>query len=144
MGVDDWFAADPSRTLHDLLQLASKDLVRPVAPGRAEPDRTPLAQALGDDAPVPGGLVVPLGYEVGPGGVLKVGIMGEGESMRERRTHVAPRPIYVAGIIEEMGGADHQLVLVGRYRERWIRALATREQVMDSRKLTALANIGLP
>ncbi len=144
MGVDDWFAQDPSRTLHDLVQLASKDLIQPVAPRQTKPDRTPLAQALGDDAPVPDDLVVPLGYEVGPGGVLKIEIVGEGESMRERQTTVAPRPIFVAGIVEDAGGADHQLVLVGRYRERWVRALATREQVMDSRKLTALANPGFP
>lgn len=144
VGVDDWFAANPSRTLHDLQQLASKDLVKPVAPQQIAPEHTKLSAALGDDAPVPSNLLVPLGYEIGSGGIMKVDIVGEGESMRERRISVAPSPIYISGIIEQIGGGDHQLVLVGRYRDQWVRAIATREQVMDSRKLISLANQGLP
>lgn len=144
VGVDDWFAQDPSRTLHDLQQLASRDLVKPVAPERPAPEHTSLTEVLDDEAPVPDGLVVPFGYEIGSGGIMKVDIVGEGESMRERCISVAPRPIFIAGTIEQIGVGDHQLILVGRYRNRWERVIVSRDQAMDSRKLTALANAGLP
>jgi hypothetical protein len=144
VGVDDWFAADPSRTLHDLLQLANKDLIEPVASRPGPTELTPLAETMPEDAPSPDGLLVPLGYEVGSGGVVKVDVVGEGESMRERRISVAPRPLYIAGIVEAVGGGEHRLLLVGRYRERWMRVLAARSDVMDARKLTALSGAGLP
>jgi hypothetical protein len=144
VGVDDWFAADPSRTLHDLIQLASKELIEPVPARHVPPEGQLLAETMPEDARSPDGLLVPLGYEVGSGGVVKVDVVGEGESMRERRISVAPRPLYIAGIVEAVGGGEHRLLLVGRYRERWMRVLAARADVMDARKLTALAGAGLP
>lgn len=144
VGVDDWFAQDPNRTVQDLLNLASKELVKPARARRVEPERKSLADVLLPDAPVPESLSVPLGYEVGSGGVVKVDVVGEDENMRERKTEVSPRPIYIVGIVESMDGEGHHLVLVSRYRDKWIRTVASREQVMDARKLVALANEGLP
>lgn len=144
VGADDWFAADPARTLHDLMQLATKELVRPAPAWHAAPERKALAEALSEDAPVPDRLVVPLGYEVGAGGVVRVEVRGEGEDMRELKTEVAPRPIYVAGMVERLEGDEHRLVIVGRYRNRWVRVDVGRDECMDARKLVHLAGRGLP
>lgn len=146
VGVDDFLAADASRSLQDLINLATKELIEPATAGRpgSSGERNLLAKALPEDAPVPADLTVPLGYEVAGGGVAKVDIVGSGENMRERKTDVSPRPIYIAGTIEPADGESHKLVLVSRYRDKWLHTLASREQVMDARRLVALASEGLP
>lgn len=142
VGVDDWFAADPSRTKDDLFALAQKELK--ALPSRDSEYRKVVA-AL-PDAPASPELVVPLGYELGPAGIARVEQrVGRDDEIHELRTAVANEPVIVAGrqAYEGDDGAE-ALVLYHKRSGRWRRKIVDRGVAMDARKLVNLSNQGFP
>ncbi|MDP9439775.1 MAG: DUF3854 domain-containing protein, partial [Actinomycetota bacterium] len=142
IGVDDWFAADPSRTVDDLFALAQKELKAP--PSTVSEHRKVVAAM--PDAPASPELVVPLGYELGPAGIARVEErIGRDEGITEKRTVVASEPVIVAGRQEYEGdeGAE-SFVLYHKRSGRWRRKIVDRGVAMDARKLVNLSNQGFP
>lgn len=142
VGVDDWFVADPSRTVDDLFALAQKELK---APPSTISEHRKIVDAL-PDAPASTELVVPLGYEIGEGGIARIEErIGRDNEISERRTIVASEPVIVAGRQEYAGdeGAE-SLVLYHKRSGRWRRKIVDRGVAMDARKLVNLSNHGFP
>lgn len=144
VGLDDWFAAEPSRGIDDLVALAEKELRKP--PEEMSEHRK-VIDVL-NDAPAHSDLVVPLGYELGPGGVVQVReIIGrDEEDVRETRTQIAPRPIFLAGILDDVSGPGRRkrFVVAYRYRDEWIREVVDRGVALDARRLVHRADGGMP
>ncbi len=143
VGLDDFFAADRSRSRDDLLALAEKELRKPP---REVSEHRKLLEVL-EDAPASGELVVPPGYGVSRGGVVRVEERaGRDGEVAEKRTDIAPRPLFLAGILDDVSGPGRKkrFVIVYRYRDEWVRAVVDRGVALDARKLVHLADGGMP
>ncbi|MDP9439499.1 MAG: DUF3854 domain-containing protein, partial [Actinomycetota bacterium] len=142
VGVGDWFAEDPSRTVDDLFALAQKELK---APPSSFSEYRKVVDAL-PDAPASPDLVVPLGYELGPEGIARVeDRIGRGEQIHEKKTTIANEPMFVAGRQEYEGDeGDEALVLYHKRYGRWQRRIVDRDVAMDARKLVSLSKKGFP
>lgn len=145
MGVDDWYVEDSSRTLDDLLKLAKKELVKPALDPH-ETEMTRVEDVLPGLPPgLASGLVVPLGYELGAGGIARMRLDRRSEdALEERRISIAPEPIFIAGRMEDIFTTEQLFVLVYRQGERWVRKVIERSVAMDARKLVALSAMGFP
>lgn len=143
-GVDDWYAADPTRTFSDLLKLASKDLIKPAIDIRREV-YTMVADSL-PGAPVSADIVVPLGYELGSGGVAKIEQDRRSEdSLAERRIPVALAPIYISSRSYEINTDEQQLTLCYEGATgNWCELTVGRDVVMDTKKLVGKSLDGIP
>lgn len=145
VGLDDWLTADPARGLDDLMRLSTKDLVKPAI----DPSETELRQVTDALPGAPGnlaaGLVVPLGYELGAGGVAQLKLDRRSEdALEERRISIAPEPIFIAGRLENVLTGEQWFVLVYRQGSRWVRKVVERSVAMDARKLVSLSGHGFP
>lgn len=143
-GVDDWYAADPSRTFSDLLKLASKDLIKPAIDIRREVYTT-VADSL-PGAPAAADIVVPPGYELGAAGVAKIEQDRRSEdSLAERRVPVALAPIYISGRSYEINTDEQQLTLCYEGATgNWCELTVGRDVVMDTKKLVGKSLDGVP
>ncbi|MDP9439033.1 MAG: DUF927 domain-containing protein [Actinomycetota bacterium] len=142
VGVDDWFAADPSRTVDDLFALAQKEVK---APPQEVSEYRRVKEAL-PDAPASPDLLIPHEYVLSSGGVehqdLRTGRDGEPYFVT---TDVASEPVVVAGRQEYEGDdGGEALVLYHKRYGRWQRRIVDRGVAMDARKLTSLAAQGFP
>ncbi len=145
VGLDDWLAADPTRGFDDLMRLATTDLIKPAL----DPSETELRQVRDALPGAPGnlaaGLVVPLGYELGAGGVAQLKLDRRSEdALEERRISIAPEAIFIAGRLENVLTGEQWFVLVYRQGSRWVRKVVERSVAMDARKLVSLSGHGFP
>lgn len=145
MGVDDWYVEGPSRILDDLLKLAKRELVKPALDPR-ETEMKRVEDVLpGLPSGLASGLVVPLGYELGSGGVAQLRLdRRAGDDLEERRVSIAPEPVFIAGRMEDIFTNEQLFVLVYRQGERWVRRAVERSVAMDARRLVSLAGQGFP
>jgi putative DNA primase/helicase len=140
VGLDDFFAADPSRSVDDLISYAQKELKKPpTSEHHSEHNR--VAEAL-DDAPGSGDLLIPLGYEVGMGGVSALRI--DPNTFEERRTFVAHAPVFIAGRMSDIHDGGESVELVFRRAGGWRRHTIERSTIASKGEIVKLASVGLP
>ncbi len=142
VGVDDYFVTHPDATLDSLIALAEKNLrplPREITELRSILDVLPDAHASQD-------LVVPLGWHVSPGGIVRIDDRTDRDGeLVERRINVADDPVIVAGRQEhEDDDGTEALILYWRRNGRWRRKNVDRGVAMDARKLVHLASQGFP
>ena len=115
VGMDDWFVAGPSRTFDDLAALSQAEMKSP--PG-APLEAATVAEAL-EDAPAARGLTIPLGYEVGPGGIVKVDMDPYAETGKETQTQITRAPVIIGGSLEDIHDGSEAMVLQYLRHKTW-------------------------
>lgn len=140
VGMDDWFVADPTRTMDDLAALSQTE-VKP--PPHAQLEAAAVTDVL-EGAPVAQGLAVPLGYEVGPGGIAKVDIDPYSETGKEERTQITRAPVIIGGALEDIHSGDEAMVLQYPRHGSWRKVTVSRSTAMNARELVHQAARGLP
>lgn len=93
------------------------------------------------DAPVGDDAVVPFGYRLDAGGVVREHLSDEGE---RRTVPIAPVPILVTGRLVDDGDGTELLRLAFPRDGAWRSLTAPRGTAMNARLLVALADRGLP
>lgn len=140
MGLDDWFAEDPTRTIDDLMALSQTE-IKPTPNEMLE--ATAVADAL-EDAPAADGLTIPLGYEVRLGGITKVDIDPYSETGRETRKQITRAPVIIGGSLEDLHTGEEAMVLQYPRHGVWRKATVERSTAMNARELVNLSGRGLP
>lgn len=140
IGLDDWLAADHSRTRDHLLALAEHELRKPP---RGLSEHSTVLETL-EDAPASDDLVIPHGYKVGSGGIAKVDERWGQDGVEQTRVLVASAPVYLAGRLHDEEAGEESLVLHHLRAGQWRRETVDRGTAMDARSLVRLAGRGLP
>ncbi len=138
VGMDDYFAA--GGTVDGLIARAQKELKLP-----PHQERQTEHERVGDvlpDAPVDPELRIPLGYEVGLGGVTR--IKTDMRDLHETRMPVAGGPVLIGGRLEDLGDGRESVVLFYHRAGRWRRVTTDRATIANARALVELSAVGVP